>query len=503
MQYALEKKIIKTEQLCFLQGNRTSDACIIINTLIQFYCHKNSKRIFSCFVDVQKAFDTIPRDLLFSKLLDHGVTGKFLNILKTLYLNDKCCVKVGNKITDVFEVNQGVKQGCILSPLLFNIFLSDIVPLSSKTECSPLQLGNTETIGCILWADDLVVLSETGDGMQNMLDNLSSYTEKNGMKINFDKTKSMIFNQSGRHLRRSFRVGKEIIHTTNNYKYLGFILTPSGEINTGLQDLKDRALRAYYSLKGKMGHYFMSYPSTTLHLFDTLIKPILLYNSDYSGCLKLPRNTPIENMHMRFCKEILGVQRQTTNVGELLELGRIPITTYGMKSCMKNYSRIHILEKANKLVLSAHLLSLNCALKWTEGVKSQLNRSGVGSEILFFTTPFSKELVTYFHQDAFTTINSEESKLRTFGKLKTTIGISPYLTQVKYLDSRKALSKVRLSNHDLMIEKGRHLKIDKTQRFCPFCPRSTETELHFLLHCKTYSHARTLVFRSTGHNRNF
>ena len=59
--------------------------------------------------------------------------------------------------------------------------------------------------------------------MQNMLDNLSSYTEKNGMKINFDKTRSMIFNKSGRHLRRSFRVGKEIIHTTNNYKYLGFI----------------------------------------------------------------------------------------------------------------------------------------------------------------------------------------------------------------------------------------------------------------------------------------
>ena len=398
-------------------------------------------------MDVQKAFDTIPRDLLFSKPLDHGVTGKCLNILKTLYLNDKCCVKVGNKITDVFEVNQEVKQGCILSPLLFNIFLSDIVPLFSKTECSPLQLGNTETIGCILWADDLVVLSETEDGMQNILDNLSSYTEKNGMKINFDKTKSMIFNKSGRHLRRSFRVGKEIIHTTNSYKYLGFVLTPSGEINTGLQDLKDRALRAYYSLKGKMGHYFMSYPSTTLHLSDTLIKPILLYNSDYWGCLKLPKNNPIENLHMRFCKEILGVQRQTTNVGVLFELGRIPITTYGMKSCMKHYSRIHILEKANKLVLPAHLLSLNCALKWTEGVKSQLNRSGVGSENRnpFLYNTFFKRISDTFHQDAFTTINSEESKLRTFGKLKTTIGISPYLTQVKHLDSRKALSKVCLS----------------------------------------------------------
>ena len=178
-------------------------------------------------------------------------------------------------------------------------------------------------------------------------------------------------------------------------------------------------------LKGKWV-ITLSYPSTTLHLFDTLIKPILLYNSDYWGCLKLPKNNPIENMHMRFCKEILGVQRQTTNVGVLLELGRIPIT-YGMKSCMKNYSRIHILEKANKLVLSAHLLSLNCALKWTEGVKSQLNRSGVGSENRnpFLYNTFFKRISDTFHQDAFTTINSEESKLRTFGKLKTTIGIPP------------------------------------------------------------------------------
>ena len=164
-----------------------------------------------------------------------------------------------------------------------------------------------------------------------------------------------------------------------------------------------------------------------------------------------------------------------------------------MKSCMKNYSRIHILEKANKLVLSAHLLSLNCALKWT----GSENRNS------FLYNTFFKRISDTFHQDAFTTINSGESKLRTFGKLKTTIGISPYLTQVKHLDSCKALSKVRLSNHDLMIEKGRHLKIDKTQRFCPFCPRSIETELHFLLHCKTYSHARTLVVRNTGHNRNF
>ena len=149
------------------------------------------------------------------------------------------------------------------------------------------------------------------------------------MKINADKTKSMIFNKFGKFFRRSFKFDNENIFTTHSNKYLGFLVTPSREINSGLRDLKDRALRAYSKLKNNMGHYFRLYPEMTLHLFDKLIKPILLYASDFWGCLKMPSNNLIANTHMRFCKDVLGVQRQTTNIGVLLELERIPIMLYG------------------------------------------------------------------------------------------------------------------------------------------------------------------------------
>ena len=378
------------------------------------------------------------------------------------------------------------------SPIQY--FLADIVSCFSKEECTPLKFDNSRTIGSLIWADDLVILSETEKGLQNMLKNLSFYANENRMKINFDKTKCMIFNKTGKFMRRNFEMGQEIIHSTNFYKYLGFVMTPSGEINTGLKDLKDRALRAYYSLKGKMGRHFMLCPNTTLHLFDSLVKPILLYNSDFWGCLKLPENNPIANVHMRFCKELLGVQRQTTNIGVLLELGRIPILLYGVKNCIKNWSRIEITKKANEIVLKAHEISLINSLKWTEAVKSHLNKSGIGSGnrcSCIHSKAFGR-MSDIFHQEAFEKINNDESKLRTFGKLKTSIGISEYLTEVKHIDSRVALSKIRLSNHDLMIEKGRHMKIDKTERFCPFCQTQVETELHFILQCKTFQ-----VFRRT------
>jgi len=135
----------------------------------------------------------------------------------------------------------------------------------------------------------------------------------------------MIFNKTGKYIRRSYPMKYGNVETTNSYKYLGFIFTPSGEIVSGLRDLKDRALRAYHKLKHKMGHHFRLHPLTTISLFDSLIKPILLYSSDFWGCLKMPNNNPIENMYMKFCKALLGVQKQTSNIGVLFELGAVPI----------------------------------------------------------------------------------------------------------------------------------------------------------------------------------
>ena len=64
LQYVMEKYILRKEQLSFIAGNRTSDVHLILQTLIQLNCHKKGQKIFSCFVDFKKAFDSIPRDIL-------------------------------------------------------------------------------------------------------------------------------------------------------------------------------------------------------------------------------------------------------------------------------------------------------------------------------------------------------------------------------------------------------------------------------------------------------
>ena len=246
-----------------------------------------------------------------------------------------------------------------------------------------------------------------------------------------------------------------------------------------------------------MGHYFRLYPEVTLNLFDALVKPILLYASDFWGCLKMPTNNPIENIHTRFCKDILGVQRQTTNVGVLLDLGRVPIMLFAKKNCIKNWGRIHIIGKANEIVMSTHHIAIRYRLKWAQAVTDCLNNIGIGglSKNEYVHNTAIKRMTDIFHQEAFAEINRDESKLRTYAKIKTEIGIEKYLFCIPNVETRIAVSRIRLSNHDLMIEKGRHLNLEISRRNCPLCTGCfLEDEYHFLLWCKTFSPLRNELF---------
>ena len=465
---------------------------------------KQNEKIYSCFVDFSKAFDTIPRDLLFQKLLDYGINGKFFNNIKILYTNDNCCVKVGNKLTESFLANQGVKQGCILSPLLFNIFIADIVERFGTESCRPLKIDELRNLGCLLWADDIILLSHSEEGLRNMLSALSLYVEENGMSINTKKTKCMIFNKTGKYIRRSYPIDNGTIETTNSYKYLGLIFTPSGEIVSGLKDLRDRAMRAYHKLKHKMGHHFRLHPRTTLALFDSLIKPILLYSFDFWGCLKIPKNNPIENMYMKFCKALLGVQKQTSNIGVLLELGAVPIMFFGVKNCLKNWNRIHKEREANSILLKVYDMASERNLPWPVLTKQHLDSISIRpeSDVENLHKVAFEKLKEKFHSDSFEEIKSDRSKLRTYSKFKTETGLEGYLNSVKNIKDRTALSKIRLSNHDLMIEKGRHQGLQENQRHCPFCKNIVENEHHFIMECGTYDSLRQSLFIKISETEN-
>ena len=463
LNFAIENNIIHRSQLGFMPGNRCSDAMIILYNLFVKYCKQRNGYMYGCFVDFRKAFDTIPRHLLFQKLLSHNVTGKFYDSIKNMYTQDLACISLGDKTTSSFRINQGVKQGCILSPLLFNIFLADLPDQLNHGDTRPVRINETEVLNSLIWADDLLILSETESGLNTMLQNLMSYTKKNLMQVNLDKTKCMIFNKTGRLIRRTFSLGNTRLEMVKEYKYLGFLVTPSFNITTALVDLKDRGLRAYGALRGKLGFSFRKHIPTTLYLFDSLIKPILLYASDFWATLKLPQNTPVELLHRKFCKQLLGVNLQTTNNAVYLELGRLPLEIYAKKNAAKNWDRIYLQQIGNELLLA----SCNAPTEnnWISTVKNTFEKVDMLGTFLNESpsetiTPFSA--LFYREREVFiqTALESIQnmSKMKTYTLLKQNWKIEDYLLQVDNIKKQNSSHQIKTLRSQPCNRKGKASK---------------------------------------------
>ena len=122
---------------------------------------------FCAFIDFKKTYDFINRDKLWEKLQNISVSCKMLVAIKSLYSSVSSCVRVNHFYTNWFHVNSGLRQGCALSPLLFNLFINDLA-LRIKSLGKGVNIDN-ETVSILMYADDILLIAENEDDLQHML----------------------------------------------------------------------------------------------------------------------------------------------------------------------------------------------------------------------------------------------------------------------------------------------------------------------------------------------
>ena len=113
------ENVLSPAQTGFRKGYSTLDNIFILNNIISVVLSKRRGKLYCAFIDFKAAFDSVDRQLLFKKLYSIGVNGNFLKILISMYKNVKARVRLSNGLTDEFSCSNGLKQGCVLSPLLF------------------------------------------------------------------------------------------------------------------------------------------------------------------------------------------------------------------------------------------------------------------------------------------------------------------------------------------------------------------------------------------------
>ena len=139
--------------------------------------------LYSCFVDLKKAYDSVWRRDLIHKLGESGINQKTINLIGDMYNKSYTSLIYNKQILPEIQTKKGVKQGDNLSPLLFNIYINDLPKEIEKGETHPIKLVGHDING-LTWVDDIILLSETKEGLQNCLNNLNIYCQKWKLVVN-------------------------------------------------------------------------------------------------------------------------------------------------------------------------------------------------------------------------------------------------------------------------------------------------------------------------------
>ena len=486
-----------------------------MRTLVDKYVSHNAKgKLYTCFIDFKKAFDSIWHDGLLYKLLHYNIGGKFYDLIKNLYSKTKCSIKYADKRTEFFDYHKGVRQGCILSPLLFNLYLNDIPFLLDREETDPIELPNGSHLNCLLYADDLVLISHSAKGLQRALSILANYCNDWLLSVNPKKTKVMIFQKKCRKSildKHYFQINEDKIEIVNNYTYLGINFTSNGNFRNCKANLKDKTRRSIFATRRYLD--FAKLPlDVTNKLFDSLFLPILLYGSEVWGIYdKDDFNTwekdEVEKTQIYFCKQFLGVNKQCPNVAARNELGRLPIKLTIDTSIVKFWIHLQNLPE-NNIAKQCLQISKEMADKNQLGLVQKINYlcSKYNSNSItlnenngkIFTSHIKQNISKALTEHQLNLINTNR-KLNFYATFKQDTKKSDFLDLINNPHHRIAINKFRLGNHKLHIETGRYT-IPKTpvdSRICSFChSNEIENETHFIFSCKLYDSIRLKFFNA-------
>jgi exonuclease III len=210
----------------FRSGRSSSDNLFIVNNLIKECTGRFSRSsAFLAFIDFRKAFDSLDTGTLMTKLKQRGVGGNMLQIIRSMYQRSQSAVRHCGQLGNYFKVEKGVAQGCILSPLLFAIYLDDLL-----TSLQEVRVGEGILTSCLAYADDLLLLARTKEDLQEMLTRIENWCNVNSMRVNTKKEKSAIM-PIGVHIQETpqFKIHDEPIETVSSYKYIGFTMNKDGK----------------------------------------------------------------------------------------------------------------------------------------------------------------------------------------------------------------------------------------------------------------------------------
>ena len=183
-------KVLREEQCSFGKGRGCVDQVFTLRLIFEKSLCCQTPLVLS-FIDYKQAFDSVDRRTLTKVLLLYGIPEKYIKVICAMYKNNTAAFKVGNEVSNWFCIKSGVKQGCVLSPFIWIIFMNFISKSTEKAIGDHRIKWGGKMLLDLDYADDLSILDESLSKMNEFLEVLQVQGAKTGLKINVKKTKSL------------------------------------------------------------------------------------------------------------------------------------------------------------------------------------------------------------------------------------------------------------------------------------------------------------------------
>ena len=313
MEQKLEDEIHET-QAGFRKGRGTRDHICSMRLIIE-KCREYNVDLHACFIDYSKAFDHIQHQKMWNIMKDMHFPAHIIQLIEFLYHEQQATIKIGGEIAEWFEIQKGVRQGCILSPYLFNVYAENImrnVKVDANYEnYDPLTIGG-KPIPELRYADDTVLLSTSKEGLENLIMTTKKHSEDQHLYLNTQKTKIMSTDKAKGS--PNIQINNEELQCVESYEYLGSIINNNGDCS---KEISRRLAIAIKKLNTMKNMWQSTSKILKLKILRTCIFPVATYGCE-SWTITQKTRTKIQSFETKCYRKILRIpwteKRKNTDV---------------------------------------------------------------------------------------------------------------------------------------------------------------------------------------------